>query len=93
MNIITSKELHDMQSAFFAKHRISKVITSPMEGNGYHKAYLAEDGAEMWESNQVVTESATVVIRGVEVPVTAKLFRIECWSTDNASSVFVYERA
>ncbi len=94
MNILTSREYNDRKSTFLCRHSgATDVDTSPMdEGGKYVKIYTCEDGAQLVEVNRPKWEKATVTVKGVTVEVEVKLFESEMWNTDDANSVFTYEK-
>ena len=85
------KEFYDAQAKFVSMHQISIIETSPMVHDSYSKHYIAEDGAEMWEHNRIVTETIYATIHGVNVKTEVKMWESECWSTDNSKSIFMYQ--
>lgn len=93
MKKVSMKEFYEKQAEFIRKHPISKVDTTPMVDNSYRKHYIAEDGAEMWESNRIITHRAEVEAYGIKCVVDVKLWETECWSTDEASSMYLYQQA
>ena len=91
---MTSREYWDKKMAFFKKHPMDTVHTSPMDSYGcYSKTYVCEDGAQWFESNGIVPVTERVVVRGVSVEVTVKLFRTEFWNTEEAGTGVLYEEA
>ena len=84
------QEFYEAQAKFTCKHSIINVYTSSMNDNAYHKHYIAKDGAEMWESNRLVTETVEVEIHGVMCKATVKFWETECWSTDDSKSMYIY---
>ena len=84
----------EYKKAFLEAHDNDfKVVTDPMDEYGrYTKCYLCADGAQMWEVNGPIYRTTTVEVCGVKVPVEVKLMQSELWNSDNAESVFFYER-
>ena len=69
------------------------VETSPMDEYGrYVKSYICEDGGLLTEVNGPKWVSTQVTVKGVTCRVDVKLMESECWNTDNAESVFFYEK-
>lgn len=86
---------HEYISAFIQKHSKAdwNVETSGMDRNGkYVKWYNFSDGGQIVQVNEPVWETAEAEVRGVKVQVSVKLFRTEMWNTDDAKSVFWYEK-
>ena len=92
MRNVTMKEFYEAQAKFTCKHPLINVYTSSMKDNAYHKHYIAEDGAEMWESNRVVTETVEVEIHGIKCKAIVKFWETECWSTDDSKSIYMYQQ-
>lgn len=92
MNKVTMKEFYERQSEFIRKHPIAKIDTTPMINNAYMKHYIAEDGAEMWESNRIITHRAEVEAYGIKIMVDVKLWETECWSSESPS-MYLYQQA
>ena len=92
MRQVTMKEFYDAQAKFAGKHSILNVYTSPMKDDAYCKHYIAEDGAEMWESNRLVTEAVEVEIHGFMCKAIVKFWETECWSTDDSKSMYMYQQ-
>ena len=89
----------DYKRAFINKHSKSDWTcdTSSMDSNGkYTKWYNFTDGSQLIEINEPIYEDVVLktIVHGVEVEVrqTIKLFRTETWNTDDATSVFFYEK-
>lgn len=89
----------DLKSAFIRKHARAdwSVDTSSMDQYGrYTKTYTFSDGAQLFELNGPSFEEVQVKteVRGVPVVLTekVKLFRTETWNTEDASSVYFYEK-
>lgn len=77
---------------FLKKHENWTVDTSIMNEYGeYHKIYLCEDGAEMYENVRPVFRTAVCVVHDLRVKVPIKLLETELYSSDNAESVYYYE--
>jgi hypothetical protein len=92
MNKTTHTEYWDKKDAFFKKHQMETVHTSAMnEYGGYCKTYVCVDGAQWFESMEIVPVTEQVTVRGVPVTVTVKLFRTEYWNTDDSGSYIYYE--
>ena len=90
---------NEYKLAFIRKHDKGDwhVDTSPMDEYGrYVKTYVFSDGAQLTEVNEPHYETALVEyeVRGVKFSETktVKLFRTECWNTDDAKSVVWYEK-
>ena len=94
MNILDYKHYHNAKLAFMHKHYDDfSVDTSPMSECGtYHKTYIFEDGAQMTEVMRPVYVNTVVEVRGVKIPIRVKLFETEMWTSDDANSVFYYEK-
>lgn len=93
MTILTAKQYEEQKHAFLHKHDDWQVETSPMDSDGkYHKEYICTDGAIWYEIMRPVYETAEVTVKGVKVSVNVKLFETEGWSSDNAASIFYYEK-
>ena len=56
----------------------------------YSKIYNYTDGACFWECNEHITESVEVTNHGVRSVVTLRYLRVEYWSTEDATSKYVY---
>lgn len=91
---MTYQEFSAIKRQFFKKHNSDFTAnTSPMNQDGsYHKDYIFEDGAQWTECMRPVWREATVQVENVEIKVNVKLFETEAWSTDDATSIFYYER-
>lgn len=94
MNILSNKDYSKAKLEFLHRHDgATNVNTSPMDESGkYCKIYTCEDGAQLTEVNRPVWERTEVVVKGVTVDVSVKLFESEMWNTDDATSVFTYEK-
>lgn len=93
MNIVNYQEFMKIKAEFFKKHDDWSVDTSPMDEYGaYSKSYICTDGARWIENMRPVWEKVTVEVKGVKIPVSVKLFETEAYNTDNADSVFYYEK-
>lgn len=92
MRQVTMQEFYKAQSEFTCKHTILNVYTSSMKDNAYHKHYIAEDGAEMWENNRLITEPVEVEIHGIKCKAIVKFWETECWSTDDSKSMYMYQQ-
>lgn len=89
----------EYKRAFIEKHKKAdwKVITDPMDEYGrYLKIYIFDDGATLYELNGPYEEEVEVEteVKGIKVKIrqTVKLMRTECWNSDDAKSVYFYER-
>lgn len=91
-------EYHEIKDRFFAKHKHDfQIDTSPMDRDGkYNKTYSFRDGAQwidvyrpVWRTIEIQTEIEKVK---VTVKQDIKLFETESWNTDNAKSIFYYEK-
>lgn len=89
----------EYKTNFIRKHSKSdwRVETSAMDENGkYYKLYIFDDGAQMTEVNEPFYEEVEVEFeaRGIKFKKTetVKLFRTECWNTDDSHSYFFYEK-
>ena len=89
---------HEYKQGFITRHGRGdwRVYTSPLEDDRYVKTYVFADGAQLTEVNGPCYEKVDVEfeVRGVKFKKTetVKLFRTECWNTDDATSVFWYEK-
>ena len=97
MNIITTSEYEKRKIAFLHKHSDWTVEISPVDEYGrYHKTYACTDGAVWTEINEPVYETAEaeVEVKGVKFTIKqeVKLFRTEAWSTDDATSIYCFEK-
>ena len=93
MRNVTSQEFYDAQYRFVYKHPLLNVYRSSMKDNAYHVHYIAEDGAEMWECNRLISETAEVEIHGIKCKAIVKFWETECWSTDDSRSIYMYQQA
>lgn len=85
----------EYKKAFIKKHGKGDwhVDTSSMNEYGnYVKTYIFEDGAQLTEVNGPHYETVEFEVRGVKFTETVKLFKTECWNTDDAKSYFWYEK-
>lgn len=80
--LITMKEFYEAQAEFFSKHTIVNVERIKDVNNGYAKHYIAEDGAEMWESNIPISEPVEVEVYGIKCQAHVELLVTDLWSTD-----------
>lgn len=93
MNILTTAEYEKKKIAFLHKHSDWQVETSPMdEYSTYHKTYTCTDGAQWTEVNRPVFKTVEVEVNKCKVKVEVKLFETEGWSTDDAISIYCYEK-
>lgn len=82
---------------FINKHDCDyQIITEDLDQYGtYRKTYIFDDGAEMYEVNDIVTESQEITfkVKGIKFTKTVdvKLNRTELWNSDDAKSVFFYQ--
>lgn len=88
---------HEYLQNFIRKHDCDyRVETGSLEGTTYHKQWLFEDGGAIYEVNDVIYEHPVVEIElhGVKVrkEILVRFNRCEMWNTDNANSVYFYER-
>lgn len=91
MRKVTTLELYEAQSDFIHKHPILKIETTPLINDSYHKHFISEDGAEMWECNRVITEDVEVEVHGIKCHTKVTLWETECWNTDDSKSMYHYE--
>lgn len=78
---------------FFEKHGDWSVNTSPMNEYGeYHKTYYGEDGSEMHENMRPVYTPTTCTVKGLTIKLTVKLLETELYSSDDAQSIYHYEK-
>lgn len=89
----------EYKAAFIKKHGKGdwRVETGPMDEYGkYVKVYVFSDGATMTEVNRPVDEVVDVVaeVKGIKITekLTVRLMESEIWHSDNAKSVFFYEK-
>ena len=70
--------------------------TSNMENDQYTKYWLFEDGFQIISVNRPVyrTVETKAVVEGIEFTFTneVKLFQMEFWNTEDATSYFFYEK-
>ena len=92
MKILSNLELTTFQNRFFKNHKIEWIEISPFRNEQYHKTYHAADGAFMVEINRAVYEEMDFETKGVEIKMTIKLFETECYNSDEAGSVYHYEK-
>lgn len=97
MRTVSTAEYEKAKIAFLHRHDDWTVETSPMdEYCCYHKTYVCTDGAVWNEVNMPVWETAEaeVEVKGVKVKIQkdVKLFCTEGWSTDDACSIYCYEK-
>lgn len=94
MSRVSYREYNNDKNAFFKKHKSDfDVDTSSLDKYGrYSKTYCFADGAVWYEVMSVVYEDYEVEVKGVKINGTAKLFRTEYFSSDDANSKFVYEK-
>lgn len=92
MNKLTMKEFYEKQGEFLRKHEVVSVYTSNLIHDSYRKHYIANDGAEMWEDNRVITEEVEVEVRGIKCKAIVKMWETECWSTDDSKSIYFYQQ-
>lgn len=87
------KEYFDYKLDFLNKHGDWSVETSPMNEYGeWHKAYICTDEATFYENMRPVYKDAEVVVCGVTIPVKVKLLETEMYNSDDAGSVYYYEK-
>ena len=91
--------LLDLKRAFIRKHSAAdwKVETSPMDEYGrYFKTYTFDDGAQLCEVNGPAWETVETekTVHGVTVKFSEKVkfFRTETWNTEDAHSVYFFEK-
>ena len=87
----TQREYNIFKDNFFIRHELKQIDTTPMINNEYQKTYTATDGAMWTENMRPVTETATVKIHNIEVPVKVELQQIEYCDTDGTSGYY-FER-
>lgn len=93
MTILTGSEYEKRKFNFLHKHGDWNVETSPMDEYGvYYKWYRCDDGALLHEIMRPVFKKAKVEVCRVEIEVDVKLFETESWNSDDAKSVFYYEK-
>ena len=82
-----------IRKAFFNKHHNNfKTYTSPIdEYDTYHKTYVFNDNAQWSEVLGPYYETVNVMVKEVPIKVNIKLFRVEYYSTDDATSRYYYE--
>lgn len=91
---VTYKEYSEAKHNFFEKHNFDfTTTTSSMDEYGrYYKDYLFEDGAQWHEDMSPEWVKETVEIKKCKVVVEVKMFRVEFYNTDDASSHYYYEK-
>lgn len=89
----------DLKRAFIRKHNRAdwEVDTSSMDEYGrYTKTYTFSDGAQLFEVNGPAWETveAEKTVHGVTVKLSEKVkfFRTETWNTEDAHSVYFFEK-
>ena len=88
---------NDYKKSFIEKHKNAdwRVETSPMnEYDTYFKTYVFDDNAMMFEVSRPVYREVKAFVKELNehVSVTVKLLEIECWTTEDSTSVKFYER-
>lgn len=97
MRVLTTSEYEKAKIEFLHRHNDWTVETSPMNQYGeYHKTYICEDGAVWTELNRPVDADTEVEVEickvKVKTKVQVKLLETEGWSTDDATSIYCYEK-
>ena len=94
---VNSTTYNSDKKKFFNKHNRNFYYTetSPMTNNGWHKEYIFADGAIWYEVYSAVYEDVKLTgeSHGVQITrnETVKFFRTEYYSTDDATSKYLYE--
>ena len=92
MYICTSEEYAEEKKAFFRKHHGNfKTNTSGGSAEYYRKTFTFADGAVWYEVMQREETQHLVEINKCHVWVTADLFRVEFWNSDDPTSKNYYE--
>lgn len=91
MTIVNSKEYYERIRKFVEKHEVIRVETSAFEDGQWHKTYICEN-ATGYEINREVWEETEVEVKGVKCNVKIHLLETEWFDSDNASSIYMYER-
>lgn len=92
---VTYEEYTKEKIAFIRRHckkSNCRVHTSPMVNNRYHKEYYWEDGANWYETTELISEPKVIVVHDITLTVNVEMWRTEYWSTECGSKYF-YERA
>ena len=88
---------HKYKIDFIKKHDCDyQIHTSNLSENGtYHKEYIFNDGAILYEVNTIITElkEITFEVNGLQYNKTVEVLqnRTELWTTDDAHSVYFYD--
>ena len=88
---------HEYLEQFIKKHNCDfRVETGTLDGTTYHKQWIFDDGAIIFEVNDVIYDHpiAEVEVHGMKIrkELEIPLNRCEMWNTDDSTSVFFYER-
>lgn len=91
---VAEQEYRTIKDKFFAKHKHDfRVDTSSMDSYGrWYKDYIFADGSNWHEDYYPTWEEGIAIVHDVEVPVEVKMLRTEYYSTDDATSRYVYEQ-
>ena len=92
------KSIAEYKKYYFSKHSKSdwSVHTSVLENESYRKVYNFADGFQLYEVFRPIYEmvETEVTVKGITIPVktTVKLAETECWNSEDAVSVYFYEK-
>ena len=91
--VVSSTEYNRLKRLFFEKHKNDFVCdTSPMDGYGiYYKTYTFSDNASWYERMSPEFVESSVTAKGITIPVTVKMFKVEFWNSDVGFSKYYYE--
>lgn len=91
---VNYEQFMEAKKSFIRKHESDwRVETSPMDKDGkYSKTYLFADGAQWIEVMRSVYRKVESEVEMVKVSFDVKLFETEAWNTDDARSIFYYEK-
>lgn len=94
MKIVNNKEYYARIRKFLDSQDIDdyNVETSAFEDNSYHKIYRFVNGAVGIEHNRIITEEVEVEVKGLKVKVEVKLLETEWYDTNDATSIYMYEK-
>lgn len=91
MTIVSNKEYYERIRKFVEKHDVVRVETSALEDGKWNKTYLCAD-ATGFETNREVWEEVEVEVKGLKCKAKVHLLETEWFDTDNAESIYMYER-
>ena len=93
MNILTTTEYEKKKIEFLQAHKLDEIRTTEIDKDGtYYKNYFCEDGKVWTEVNRPVYKSVEVEVCKIKTTVEVKLLETEGWNTDDAGSIYCYEK-